>query len=866
QDQSNGSFITSSYVRFTTAELTDSLRRSSSQPTPLPVRGNAARRISLSQQASQSQSHARSPARSPARSHKHQSGSQSKSPSTSQSQSQSQSQSRSQWQRSPQYDTQEHPHSRISQLFQQLSNVSETSYISTSSQATSSQASTSQMSSPVSQNGDGPSSQKNSSKKYRHRKKKRPLPVTSPLHGKNSSQNTVHVAGTPSGPSHIAAPPAPTPASASAPMSSMALQSEKTRKTGGTKVAHPQKSPSGDVESESEEEHGDNGTYSLVLDYDNSSSNDNQENNSERVEKRHEPAIAKATVSTIELEVPIPQKKTGDKAKDRDQRQVLADVTAAMTQSQHPTHSEQPAPTIESSDPRQHTQSLEITTHSQIEPGQRIPSSYSFEKATTESQEFDVGFDYDFDEDDQGFQEDFNHPTESPDAVSQERRSSLVPVIEIPLPSKSSAQPGAKDISQGIRPVRREIKEVLDFIEIRSLASSPKPPSHALNKSKDRMELSPKARSHKRRAQQEFGDFNDESVDYDSSSSREASPVLTHARTARRNARSVLSEELVEPRIELMDSPSKRTRRTLKPVEAQVTPRDLSPMFTRASSKSAEPHIALLDSPSSRTRASFRPAENEDLLSKKMSGIHTQRARAPVSYKEFSERIKDDDSGSEMDDRRMGRTTPTPNPTPKPMAATNPKQPDFFATDVEYGVDVGRLFGDAGTEITKQKQGANRTKGIERDVQAMSSKRLRKRIVLSSSDFEPSPSVSPAPLQESSPRAPSPRAPSLERSASPRPRPPLSLSLSPSSSSPSKARPLADANYANHINHTNDINQNDDVESEDEWEVKRLKQLWEKHNIQWPLRDRTLENKGFREPYSLNFVFGTALPLPRSRG
>ncbi|KAG0250173.1 hypothetical protein BG011_008593 [Mortierella polycephala] len=642
-------------------------------------------------------------------------------------------------------------------------------------------------------------------------------------------------------------------------MSSQAPQSGKTRKTGGTKVTRPQTSslspqewPSGDIDSELGEKHEDNDNYSLEHDYGNSSSNGNQK---------------KAVISTIELEVPVHQKKIGDKAKDRSKRRVLADVTSVMAQNQHPTHSEQPTPTVESSDLQQCTKSLEITTHSQIEPGQRIPSSYSFEMATTESQEFRMDFDYDFDEDDQDFQDDFSRQTESPDAVSQGRRSSLVPVVEVPLPSKSSTRPGTRVTSQGIRPVLHEVKEVLDFIEIRSPTPSPKPPSRTLNRSKDRMESSPKARFHKRKAQQEFDDFSDENVDYGSISSREASPALTHARTTRRNARSIPSEEHEEPQVELMDSPSPQTRRTSKPIETQVASVDLSSRHSRASSKSVEPHIALLDSPSRRTRASSRLAEDESLLSRRMSGMLTRRARAPVSYKENSERIKDNDSGSGMHDRRTRRTTPTPKPTPKPLAATNPNQSDLFARDVEYGVYVGLLFGGKDSEITKQKQGANRTKDIERDVQVMNPKRLRKKIVLSPSDFEPSPSASPAPfstspsaspLQESSRRSPSPQAPSLERSASPRPR--LSLPLSPS-----KARPLADTNYANHTSHTNDINHNSDVESEDEWEVKRLKQIWEKHNIQWPLRDRTLENKGFREPYSLNFVFGTALPLPRSR-
>ncbi|KAG0207648.1 TEL2-interacting protein 1 [Mortierella sp. GBA30] len=59
---------------------------------------------------------------------------------------------------------------------------------------------------------------------------------------------------------------------------------------------------------------------------------------------------------------------------------------------------------------------------------------------------------------------------------------------------------------------------------------------------------------------------------------------------------------------------------------------------------------------------------------------------------------------------------------------------------------------------------------------------------------------------------------------------------------------------------------------DDDLDVKRLKRLWQQHNISWPLRDRRIESEARKkgtlqfvvEPYSTNFVFGTALPLPKS--
>ncbi|KAF9109206.1 hypothetical protein BGX27_007867 [Mortierella sp. AM989] len=55
----------------------------------------------------------------------------------------------------------------------------------------------------------------------------------------------------------------------------------------------------------------------------------------------------------------------------------------------------------------------------------------------------------------------------------------------------------------------------------------------------------------------------------------------------------------------------------------------------------------------------------------------------------------------------------------------------------------------------------------------------------------------------------------------------------------------------------------------DVWSLDRLRGLWIKHNIKWPLQDQNSEENGIEsssfavEPYSANFVFGTALPLPK---
>ncbi|KAF9425763.1 hypothetical protein BGZ76_003083 [Entomortierella beljakovae] len=50
----------------------------------------------------------------------------------------------------------------------------------------------------------------------------------------------------------------------------------------------------------------------------------------------------------------------------------------------------------------------------------------------------------------------------------------------------------------------------------------------------------------------------------------------------------------------------------------------------------------------------------------------------------------------------------------------------------------------------------------------------------------------------------------------------------------------------------------------DPWDLEGLERLWIKNGIQWPMRDGSLEDdKPFKvEPYSVNFIFGTALPLP----
>ncbi|KAF9565489.1 hypothetical protein EC968_004075 [Mortierella alpina] len=66
--------------------------------------------------------------------------------------------------------------------------------------------------------------------------------------------------------------------------------------------------------------------------------------------------------------------------------------------------------------------------------------------------------------------------------------------------------------------------------------------------------------------------------------------------------------------------------------------------------------------------------------------------------------------------------------------------------------------------------------------------------------------------------------------------------------------------------------QSEDSESDDEWDVRRLRRIWKKYNISWPLRDRRAENEAkqkgtfqfVHEPYSIDFIFGTALPLPKS--
>ncbi|KAF9923438.1 hypothetical protein BGZ67_009818 [Mortierella alpina] len=66
--------------------------------------------------------------------------------------------------------------------------------------------------------------------------------------------------------------------------------------------------------------------------------------------------------------------------------------------------------------------------------------------------------------------------------------------------------------------------------------------------------------------------------------------------------------------------------------------------------------------------------------------------------------------------------------------------------------------------------------------------------------------------------------------------------------------------------------QSEDNESDDEWDVRRLKRIWKKYSVSWPLRDRRAENEAKKngtfqfvpEPYSMDFIFGTALPLPKS--
>ncbi|CAO3565336.1 unnamed protein product [Mortierella alpina] len=66
--------------------------------------------------------------------------------------------------------------------------------------------------------------------------------------------------------------------------------------------------------------------------------------------------------------------------------------------------------------------------------------------------------------------------------------------------------------------------------------------------------------------------------------------------------------------------------------------------------------------------------------------------------------------------------------------------------------------------------------------------------------------------------------------------------------------------------------QSDSSESDDEWDVRRLRRIWKKYNISWPLRDRRAESEAKKkgtfqfvnEPYSMDFIFGTALPLPKS--
>ncbi|KAF9962861.1 hypothetical protein BGZ70_007828 [Mortierella alpina] len=66
--------------------------------------------------------------------------------------------------------------------------------------------------------------------------------------------------------------------------------------------------------------------------------------------------------------------------------------------------------------------------------------------------------------------------------------------------------------------------------------------------------------------------------------------------------------------------------------------------------------------------------------------------------------------------------------------------------------------------------------------------------------------------------------------------------------------------------------QSEESESDDEWDVRRLRRIWKRYNISWPLRDRRAESEAKKkgtfqfvnEPYSIDFIFGTALPLPKS--
>ncbi|KAI1321477.1 hypothetical protein EDD11_005168 [Mortierella claussenii] len=46
-------------------------------------------------------------------------------------------------------------------------------------------------------------------------------------------------------------------------------------------------------------------------------------------------------------------------------------------------------------------------------------------------------------------------------------------------------------------------------------------------------------------------------------------------------------------------------------------------------------------------------------------------------------------------------------------------------------------------------------------------------------------------------------------------------------------------------------------------DIDRLQSLWIEHNVKWPLLDRSGSEAFVGEPYSANFVFGTAVPLPR---
>ncbi|KAF9272934.1 hypothetical protein BGZ68_001970, partial [Mortierella alpina] len=163
-------------VLYTTAELKDALRpTSSSQPTPAAVRGNAARRMALSQQAQTPVGLA------PLQSHRHQLKHKQSNQKPTQEQGQMQGQ--------------EH-RKTLSEMLAPLSTRPGTLSLSqfadnSTSPSPSTSASMSQLSSPTgSQQGDSVK------KKYRHRKKKH-RPVTSALHGKTAVSQTTKPKATP---------------------------------------------------------------------------------------------------------------------------------------------------------------------------------------------------------------------------------------------------------------------------------------------------------------------------------------------------------------------------------------------------------------------------------------------------------------------------------------------------------------------------------------------------------------------------------------------------------------------------------------------------------------------------------------------